>query len=66
MKRGDMRLITVDGGGEVAEKTPTAHAIGILYPGERIDVILDRTASMDDGSEETNEMTIELDREYVQ
>jgi len=65
MKRGEMQLITVDGGAKVAENTPTTNAMGILYPGERIDVILDRTASMEDGSDNSNEMSIELDREYV-
>ncbi len=63
VKHGDMQLITVDGGGRVADDTPVAQAIGILHPGERMDVVLDRTFSIRDGNEVTNDMIIELDRE---
>ncbi|KAG5983224.1 hypothetical protein E4U55_000514 [Claviceps digitariae] len=35
-----MRLVTVDGGGPVSEPVPETSTIGVLYPGERIDVIL--------------------------
>lgn len=63
IKHGTMQLITVDGGGSVAENTLPAQAIGILYPGERMDVVLDRTGSFRAGHEKSNGMTIELDRE---
>lgn len=34
-----MKVITVDGGGAVAD-SPIADTIGVLYPGQRIDVIM--------------------------
>lgn len=56
-----MTLFQVDGGNEI-EAAPEAKAIGILYPGERIDVIVERI-----GPEEVKDpmLTITLDREYI-
>ena len=55
-----MTLLKVDGGNAVAS-APLTQSIGILYPGERIDVVvqrLNREEHMD------AELTIRLDREY--
>ncbi|TVY28515.1 Laccase-2, partial [Lachnellula hyalina] len=56
-----MTLFQVDGGNEI-EAAPEAKAIGILYPGERIDVIVERI-----GPEEVKDsmLTITLDRENL-
>ena len=56
-----MTVIQLDGGRAV-DAAPEAEAIGILYPGERMDVIVERT-----GSEEVKDpvLTITLDREYI-
>ncbi|KAG6006943.1 hypothetical protein E4U21_006562 [Claviceps maximensis] len=35
-----MQLVTVDGGGPVSKPAPETSTIGVLYPGERIDVVL--------------------------
>ena len=62
---GSIKPIAVDGGNWLHEDTPRARMIGLLHPGERVDVILDRTVSRsrDAVSTRTSSMTIELDRE---
>lgn len=69
ISQGAMQLITVDGGSPVGN-TPLAAAMGVLYPGERMDLILDRSLQ-DTLSDEAHGMypdketklTIALDRE---
>jgi hypothetical protein len=64
-----MQLITVDGGSPVGN-TPLATAMGVLYPGERMDLVLDRSLH-DTASDQTHsrysdketKLTIALDRE---
>ncbi|XP_044717680.1 multicopper oxidase domain-containing protein [Hirsutella rhossiliensis] len=46
LTHGTMRLIAVDGGGPVSASTPAAAAIGVLYPGERMDLVVDRRIPM--------------------
>lgn len=65
-----MQLIAVDGGHAVHDQTPTAAAIGVLYPGERMDIIVDRTiynTETNDSQGKSNgsgiEMMIALDNE---
>ncbi|KAG6007367.1 hypothetical protein E4U21_006071 [Claviceps maximensis] len=64
---GSIRPIAVDGGNWLHENTPRARAIGLLHPGERVDVILDRIVShtRELASARTSRMTIELDRENM-
>lgn len=66
-----MQLITVDGGNPVGN-TPLAAAMGVLYPGERMDLILDRSLheNLSDQTygmypDKETKLTIALDREYV-
>lgn len=65
-----MKVITIDGGSVVAHDTPAARSIGLLHPGERMDLIVDRNVPATPGSpkprEESkrqDELTITLDRE---
>lgn len=64
-----MKVITVDGGSPVLKDSPLAPTIGVLYPGERIDVVADRslTPINDDATipAKLPEMTIALDQEYA-
>lgn len=65
VSNGVMEVITVDGGCPVSHETASAAAIGVLYPGQRVDVILDRTTETPK-SEKTgllSKLTVELDRE---
>lgn len=55
-----MKLITVDGGNMVSPDTPAATAIGVLYPGERMDLVVDRGIASDD---DQPELRIALDKE---
>ncbi|EQK98377.1 Multicopper oxidase family protein [Ophiocordyceps sinensis CO18] len=50
LSHGAMRLVAVDGASPVSPSTPAAAAIGVLYPGERMDIIVDRTAPIDTDS----------------
>lgn len=59
---GSLQPITVDGGYPVNNETASAKAIGLLYPGERIDLVLDRTTGY---AKLPANLTIELDRECV-
>ncbi|KAK9443379.1 Multicopper oxidase family protein [Metarhizium brunneum] len=67
VSNGVMELITVDGGYPVDKQTPGTKAIGLLYPGERMDMILDRTweYSHSSGHAISTNLTVELDRENM-
>jgi len=54
-----MTLFKVDGGNAVAS-APVTQSIGILYPGERIDVVVQR---LDIEEQKGTVLTIRLDRE---
>jgi hypothetical protein len=54
-----MRVIQVDGGNPVT-KTPRAESVGVLYPGERLDLIAERTS---DESAMPSTLIVSLDRE---
>ena len=61
-----LQLITVDGGGTVSNSTPQAPTLGVVYPGERIDVLLLPAASAEEKRHEGDmTMKIVLDPEYV-
>lgn len=40
LQNGTMQLLTVDGGGHVSGDTPQTPTLGVLYPGERMDLLL--------------------------
>ncbi|EHK96357.1 putative Laccase-2 [Glarea lozoyensis 74030] len=56
----DMHLIEVDGGGEVSGGLGSS-SIGVIYPGERVDIILGPNLHFDKSK---MVMSIELDAEY--
>lgn len=53
-----MKLVTLDGGGLVSKRTPWTSTIGVLYPGERMDVVL-----LPSGEQTTRVLKIALDPE---
>jgi hypothetical protein len=55
-----MHLIQVDGGGEVVDSNDAAF-VGIVYPGERVDIIVERIPWHE---ESKSAIMIELDPEY--
>jgi hypothetical protein len=55
-----MYIIQVDGGSEVSNGH-SATSIGILYPGERVDIIVERTPRFDKSNAA---ISIEFDAEY--
>lgn len=57
-----MTLIKVDGGADVEAGSPMG-AIGVLYPGERMDIVVERTAMGDD---DEPRFIVALDRETMQ
>jgi hypothetical protein len=67
-----MTLVAVDGGNSVATGTPSTTSIGLLYPGERMDMIVQRSTEGTEDLATTEEsraestLTIALDLEYVQ
>lgn len=68
LSSGSMQPIAVDGGNRLHEDTPRARAIGLLHPGERVDVLLDRTEPRSSQLRDVvpmrpTKMTVELDRE---
>ncbi|KND87131.1 L-ascorbate oxidase [Tolypocladium ophioglossoides CBS 100239] len=72
ISQGNMKVIAVDGGGAVAHGTPAVGSIGLLYPGERMDLIVDRHVPTTSESHESREeperqgeLTITLDRENM-
>jgi hypothetical protein len=60
---GTMEPLAVDGHGLLDKSTSAAGGFGILYPGERLDVVLDKTTTSKSGRDEAsgNMLTIELD-----
>lgn len=40
LRNGTMQLLTVDGGGLVSSDTPKCPTMGVVYPGERMDMLL--------------------------
>lgn len=58
-----MEAVAVDGQGMVDEATSPAAGFGVLYPGERLDVILDKSTTATEGRDEAsgNILTVELD-----
>jgi hypothetical protein len=54
-----MTVLQIDGGNDV-EPSPPSTAIGIIYPGERIDLLVE----WPDSDEDTSHLTIILDTEY--
>ncbi|PNY26831.1 L-ascorbate oxidase [Tolypocladium capitatum] len=72
ISHGNMKVIAVDGGSPVAHDTPAVGSIGILYPGERMDLIVDRNVPATSESRQSreepegqDELTITLDRENM-
>lgn len=63
VNHGTMEPIAVDGHGLVDNSTSAAGGFGILYPGERLDVVLDKSTTSNLGRDEAsaNILTIELD-----
>ncbi|TQV93610.1 ferro-O2-oxidoreductase [Cordyceps javanica] len=63
LHHGTMEPIAVDGHGLVDRSTSAAGGFGVLYPGERLDVILDKATTPKSGRDEHsgNILTIELD-----
>lgn len=59
MPNANMTVIQVDGGHRVVD-APGANSVGVLYPGERIDVIAEKTDLI---PEKHSNFTISLDRE---
>ncbi len=57
-----MSLLTLDGGHAVQESLPKASGFGVLYPGERADVLVSWT-SPHSGDVTKNSLKISLDRE---
>lgn len=59
-----LQLITVDGGGPVSNATPQTSTIGVLYPGERIDMLLLPNGTMKENSQRNSmKMGVILDPE---
>ncbi len=55
----EMKVIQVDGGNHI-ERAATTNSVGILYPGERVDVIVNWTNCAD---EFNSSLIIVMDRE---
>ncbi|KAG5939386.1 hypothetical protein E4U59_003137 [Claviceps monticola] len=60
VSNGSIKSIAIDGGNWLHEDTPRAKTVGLIHPGERLDVILDRGHSTG-----PVQMTIELDLENI-
>lgn len=56
---GSLRLISVDGG-SIVDRAPLSAAVGVLYPGERMDVVLEDTKG---SKREEVQLTVVLDEE---
>ncbi|UNI19384.1 hypothetical protein JDV02_005569 [Purpureocillium takamizusanense] len=63
LKKATFQLITVDGGGRVSDETPQTPTIGVVYPGQRADLLL----VPDDRSTRDTDATISviLDQELM-
>ena len=59
MQGSKMKVIEVDGGNRIGDSAIT-DSVGILYPGERVDVVADWTSCPDDFN---LSLTVALDRE---
>ncbi|KAJ3494552.1 hypothetical protein NLG97_g4007 [Lecanicillium saksenae] len=64
---GTMQLLTVDGGGYISNDTPKTPTMGVLYPGERMDVLLlpDETPANDAEHILNTQLKIVLDVELM-
>lgn len=63
---GTVQLLTVDGGGLVSSSTPKTPTIGVVYPGERIDMLLLPDDTIQDERHILDtEIKIILDPEYA-
>ncbi|ODA81348.1 hypothetical protein RJ55_04313 [Drechmeria coniospora] len=61
-----MTVMTVDGGHGVANTTRPARSVGVLYPGERMDLIVDRETGAHGASAANDaEIVVTLDRENM-
>lgn len=56
----DMSLITVDGGNPVAEVSDPVNSVGVLYPGERVDILISWSETFVDSD---TEIIVALDKE---
>lgn len=64
LENAGLQLIAVDGGNLVSKTTPQTSTIGVLYPGERIDMLLLRNKTMKhEGQVDDMKMGIILDPE---
>lgn len=61
-----MKVVAVDGGNPTAADTPEAASFGVLYPGERLDLVVERTSRTQEKSRAvSDEVTIKLNQEWV-
>ena len=60
MTQSSMSILTVDGGNRVESQNHSFSEIGVLYPGERFDMIVDWTFDI---TENSSFFEINLDRE---
>ncbi|KAG5999529.1 hypothetical protein E4U43_002016 [Claviceps pusilla] len=58
-----MQLVTVDGGGPVLKPAPWTSTLGVLYPGERMDVVIFPT---DEQQQQSPVLKMALDPELMQ
>ncbi|KAK4090017.1 hypothetical protein Purlil1_5643 [Purpureocillium lilacinum] len=67
LSAGSMQVITVDGGHAVANDTHAAQSIGVLYPGERMDVVVQQAPSTTARarSEQGARLIVTLDKENM-
>lgn len=66
LSQGSMRIITVDGGYPVSANTSSTSSIGVLHPGERMDLVITPSASASTSRhgfkrQITEELIIQLD-----
>lgn len=55
-----MKVFEIDGGNQI-HQSPESSAIGVLYPGERIDLVIE----CDRDSAVQSHLSVTLDAEYV-
>ncbi|OAA53357.1 ferro-O2-oxidoreductase [Cordyceps fumosorosea ARSEF 2679] len=66
LQNGTVQLLTVDGGGYASGDTPRTPTIGVLYPGERMDVLLlPSDVPADEGHLLDTEIKMVLDAELM-
>lgn len=66
LTQGSMKVVAVDGGNPTAADTPKAASIGVLYPGERLDLVVERTnRTQEESGAVSDEVTIKLNQEWV-